>query len=66
MADVDSQLDQLRPAIETYGGKVKVKVIEGGFCVVQYKGPPPLAMGIQAAIKDKFPTLATIKIESFD
>ena len=66
VADVDSQLDQLRPAIETYGGKVKVKVVEGGFCVVQYKGPPPLAKGIQAAIKDKFPTLATIKIESFD
>ena len=54
-----------RAAVENYGGKVKVKSAEGSVCVVQYKGPPPLAKGIQAAIKDRFPTLTTIKIESF-
>lgn len=62
---VDAHLDMLRPAVENYGGKVKVKSAEGSVCVVQYKGPPPLAKGIQAAIKDRFPTLTTIKIESF-
>jgi len=61
---VDSHLNMLRPAIEGYGGKVLVKSVESNYrCTVQYKGPPPLAKGIQAAIRDRFPTMSQIEIE---
>ena len=62
---VDSHLNMLRPAIEGYGGKVLVKSVDNaaGTCVVQYKGPPPLAKGIVAAIRDRFPTLGQIDVE---
>mmetsp|Transcript_11237 Transcript_11237/g.31312 ORF Transcript_11237/g.31312 Transcript_11237/m.31312 type:complete len:480 (-) Transcript_11237:42-1481(-) len=63
---VDAHLDMLRSAIENYGGSVRVKSVDGAVCVVQYKGPPPLSKGIEAAIKDSFPALRQINFVSFD
>ena len=55
IADVDSHLDILRPAISGFGGRVQVQSVDPAArqCVVMYEGPPTVAMGIQAAIKDK-------------
>eukprot|EP00475_Leptophrys_vorax_P019768 TRINITY_DN27098_c1_g1_i1.p3 TRINITY_DN27098_c1_g1~~TRINITY_DN27098_c1_g1_i1.p3 ORF type:complete len:267 (-),score=31.55 TRINITY_DN27098_c1_g1_i1:57-782(-) len=67
VAAVDSHLDMLRPAISGFGGRVAVQAVDeaSGRCTVQYEGPPTVAMGIQAAIKDKFPTLSTVEIVGF-
>jgi Fe-S cluster biogenesis protein NfuA len=66
--NVDDHLNMLRPAIEGYGGKVVVKSLDDrtSVCTVQYKGPPPLANGIKAAIKDRFPTIPEVVIENID
>jgi len=52
---VNAHLDVLRPAITNYGGSVEVLKVKDGICEVKYIGPAPIAMGITAAIKDKFP-----------
>lgn len=39
VAEVDSLLALLRPAVASYGGKMEVVGIEGGVCTVRYKGP---------------------------
>ncbi|GJP59576.1 hypothetical protein CLOP_g12643 [Closterium sp. NIES-67] len=67
VASVDAHLDMLRPAISGFGGRVQVVAVnEGeGTCRVAYEGPPTVAMGIQAAIKDKFPTLKTVDVVGF-
>lgn len=57
---VNAHLDILRPAIHNYGGFVDVTAVEGGECKVKFKGPPPVGMGIQAAIKDKFPDVTSV------
>ena len=66
-ADVDAHLDILRPAISGFGGRVKVQSVDPAArqCVVMYEGPPTVAMGIQAAVKDKFPILKDVEIVSF-
>ena len=66
--NVDDHLNMLRPAIEGYGGKVLVKSLDEStsVCTVLYKGPPPLANGIKAAIKDRFPTIPEVIIEDID
>ncbi|CAI5483186.1 unnamed protein product [Closterium sp. Yama58-4] len=67
VASVDGHLDMLRPAISGFGGRVQVLEVNEaeGTCRVAYEGPPTVAMGIQAAIKDKFPTLKTVEVVGF-
>ncbi len=59
---VKSHLDMLRPAIQGYGGSVEVLAVDDGTCEVKYEGPAPIGMGIQAAIKDKFPDIRVVKL----
>lgn len=59
---VNSHLDMLRPAIKSYGGSVEVLAVSRGVCEVKYEGPAPIGMGIQAAIKDKFPDIKDVKL----
>eukprot|EP00252_Welwitschia_mirabilis_P013614 TRINITY_DN29968_c0_g1_i1.p1 TRINITY_DN29968_c0_g1~~TRINITY_DN29968_c0_g1_i1.p1 ORF type:complete len:241 (+),score=57.29 TRINITY_DN29968_c0_g1_i1:181-903(+) len=60
---VNSHLDMLRGAIHSYGGSVEVISVQGENCHVKYDGPAPIGMGIQAAIKDKFPDIANVILE---
>ncbi|EIE23413.1 NifU-domain-containing protein [Coccomyxa subellipsoidea C-169] len=64
LASVDAHLDMLRPAIASYGASVQVLSVSGGVCKVQFGGPPPIGMGVQAAIKDKFPDIKTVELVS--
>ncbi|KAH7437983.1 hypothetical protein KP509_05G099600 [Ceratopteris richardii] len=57
---VNAHLDILRPAIHNYGGSVEVLSIENGECKVKFRGPPAIGMGIQAAVKDKFPDIVSV------
>ena len=59
---VDAHLEMLRPAIRNYGGSVEVVSVDAvkGECQVKYQGPAPIGMGIQAAIKDKFPDIKEV------
>jgi len=52
----------LRPAIRNYGGSVEVVSVDTmkGECQVRFQGPVPIGMGIQAAIKDKFPDIKQV------
>ncbi|CAD7698767.1 unnamed protein product [Ostreobium quekettii] len=59
-ASVDEHLNILRPAIEGYGGHVRVVGVEEGVCELQFKGPMPISKGIEAAIKDKFPDVRKV------
>lgn len=61
---VNSHLDILRPAITNYGGSVEVLAVDTrkGTAEVRYKGPAPIGMGIQAAIKDKFPDIKKVNL----
>lgn len=36
--------------------------IEGSKCVVKYKGSLPIRMGVEAAIKDRFPGITQVEI----
>lgn len=60
VATVDAHLDMLRPAISNYGGSVEVINLTKGVCTVKYDGPPPIAMGLKAAIRDKFPDVKEV------
>lgn len=60
VVSVNSHLDMLRPAIHNYGGLVEVISIEGEICHVKYNGPDQIGVGIQAAIKDKFPEIKNV------
>lgn len=62
VASVNSHLDMLRPAIQGYGGSVEVLAVDDGICEVKYEGPAPIGMGIQAAIKDKFPDIRVVEL----
>ncbi|CAK0783212.1 hypothetical protein CVIRNUC_006411 [Coccomyxa viridis] len=62
VASVDAHLDMLRPAIASYGAKVEVLEVEQGVCKVRFEGPPPIGMGVQAAIKDKFPDIRNVEL----
>lgn len=59
---VNNHLDMLRPAIQGYGGSVEVLAVDDGICEVKYEGPAPIGMGIQAAIKDKFPDIRVVEL----
>ncbi|KAK9833449.1 hypothetical protein WJX81_006415 [Elliptochloris bilobata] len=61
-AAVDAHLDMLRPAITSYGATVQVLGVEGDECRVRFDGPPPIGMGVKAAIKDKFPDIRTVTL----
>ncbi|KAK9852334.1 hypothetical protein WJX84_005018 [Apatococcus fuscideae] len=60
VAAVDNHLGVLRPAIQSYGGTVSVEAVGNGVCTVKYTGPPPIAQGIKAAIKDRFPDIKEV------
>lgn len=60
VATVNAHLDMLRGAITSYGGKVEVLSIAGGVAELFYTGPKPLATGISAAIRDKFPDVKSV------
>lgn len=49
-----------------YGGEIEVLSVEDGVCTVKFKGPRPIAMGIQAAIKDKFPDVKNVVLNDWD
>ncbi|CAM6040451.1 unnamed protein product [Sphagnum compactum] len=59
---VNAHIEILRPAIRNYGGVVEVISVDttSGECQVHFKGPAPIGMGIQAAIKDKFPDIKSV------
>ena len=59
---VNAHLDGLRGALDAYGGSVTVTNVEPPAAVLNYTGPKPLAYGLVAAIKDKFPTLSDIQV----
>lgn len=61
---MDAHLDMLRPAITNFKGSVEVLSVDSrtGVCEVKYSGPAAVGMGVQAAIKDKFPTLKTVTL----
>ena len=40
---------------------MQVLHVEDGICKVHYEGPAPIGMGIQAAIKDKFPDIRLVQ-----
>lgn len=40
----------------------QVLSVSGGVCKVQFGGPPPIGMGVQAAIKDKFTDIKTVEL----
>jgi Fe-S cluster biogenesis protein NfuA len=58
---VDKHLDMLRPAIVNYGGSCEVVEVTPPVCRLRYVGPAPIRQGIQAAIKDKFPTILEVE-----
>lgn len=66
MQAIDAHLEMLRPAIRNYGGSVEVTSVDTatGECQVKYQGPAPIGMGIQAAIKDKFPDIKQVVLSA--
>ncbi|GAB4813117.1 hypothetical protein N2152v2_000163 [Parachlorella kessleri] len=57
---VDMHLNMIRGAISSYGGFVDVLSVEEGVCRLRYVGPPPIGMGVKAAVKDKFPDIKEV------
>ena len=41
---------------------MQVLTVEQGVCTVSFDGPAPIGMGVQAAIKDKFPDIKTVEL----
>ncbi len=66
VATVDSHLNVLRGAVAAYDGSVEVKGVGGGVATLLYKGPKPIAYGLQAAVKDKFPDLTYVVMVDAD
>ena len=62
---VDEHLNVVRPAIVGMGGAVEVASVERGVVTLRYRGPPPLAKGLQAAVKDQFPDVSAVEIVPF-
>ncbi|KAL6784912.1 NFU3 [Auxenochlorella protothecoides x Auxenochlorella symbiontica] len=59
-ARVDDHLNMLRGAIQSYGGSVVVKSVSEGVCKLLYNGPPAIAVGVRAAVRDQFPDLQEV------
>ncbi|CAI6011847.1 unnamed protein product [Closterium sp. NIES-65] len=67
LAAVENHLSQvLQPTLSKYGASASAVSLDlvKGFCEVRFEGPPPMAMGIQAALKDKFPEIRLVKLVS--
>ncbi|KAJ9526978.1 hypothetical protein QJQ45_025313 [Haematococcus lacustris] len=60
VANINAHLDMLRGAIHNFGGSVEVVEVQGSSCTVLYKGPPAIAKGVMAAIKDRFPSIKEV------
>ena len=41
---------------------MQVLEVGQGVCKVRFEGPPPIGMGVQAAIKDKFPDIRNVEL----
>lgn len=41
---------------------LQVVSVVNGVCIIDYHGPAPIGMGIQAAIKDKFPDIKEVTL----
>lgn len=65
VAAVDAHLNLVRPAIVAMGGAVEVASLEGGVCTLRYRGPPPLAKGLVAAVRDQFPDVTGVEVVGF-
>ncbi|KAI8100461.1 hypothetical protein M9435_006945 [Picochlorum sp. BPE23] len=62
VATVDAHINGLRGAIDAYGGAVEVRTVNPPTAELLYTGPKPLAYGLVAAVKDKFPELGDIRV----
>eukprot|EP00889_Picochlorum_renovo_P005412 jgi/Picre1/32442/NNA_007788.t1 len=62
VATVDAHINGLRGAIDAYGGAVEVRAVNPPTAELLYTGPKPLAYGLVAAVKDKFPELGDIRV----
>lgn len=62
IASVDAHINGLRGAIDAYGGSVEVRTVNPPTAELLYSGPKPLAYGLVAAVKDKFPELGDIRV----
>ncbi|GJP31752.1 hypothetical protein CLOM_g14821 [Closterium sp. NIES-68] len=65
LAAVENHLSVvLQPTLSKYGASATAVSLDlvKGFCEVRFEGPPPMAMGIQAALKDKFPEIRIVKL----
>ncbi|GFH20456.1 Nifu-like protein chloroplastic-like [Haematococcus lacustris] len=63
VANINAHLDMLRGAIHNFGGSVEVVEVQGSSCTVLYKGPPAIAKGVMAAIKDRFPSIKEVVLQ---
>ena len=65
---MEGLLDTLRPALVNFKAVVEVVSVDPlrGVCELKYKGPPPVGMGLQAAIKDKYPDIRNVKLLKFE
>ena len=63
---VDAHINGLRGAIDAYGGAVEVRAVKPPTAELLYTGPKPLAYGLVAAVKDKFPELGDIRVIDAD
>jgi len=57
---VDMHLNMLRGAIAAYGGGIEVVEVGYGQAVLRFDGPKPIAYGVVAALKDKFPDILEV------
>lgn len=62
MAAIDAHLNVVRPAIMSMGGAVEVVAVEGGKATLRYKGPPPLAKGLVAAVQEQFKDVREVEV----
>lgn len=54
----------LHMSVTACDARMQVVGIEGDECRVRFDGPPPIGMGVKAAIKDKFPDIRTVTLVS--
>jgi len=63
---VDMLLNMLRGAIDSLGGSVEVVAVEdrgeGLVAELDYAGPEPIAKGVAAAVRERFPDLVEVKV----
>eukprot|EP00271_Cylindrocystis_brebissonii_P001250 TRINITY_DN11575_c0_g2_i1.p1 TRINITY_DN11575_c0_g2~~TRINITY_DN11575_c0_g2_i1.p1 ORF type:complete len:611 (+),score=115.97 TRINITY_DN11575_c0_g2_i1:47-1834(+) len=65
--EVETFMEYLQPTIDHFKGRTQVVSVDvkKSLCQVKFDGPAPIGMGIQAAVKDKFPSLRVVELLSF-